>query len=97
MCLDIQKYKEPEKKELDTRDNITRVINSYDINELASYIEFACEYEEFDFYKSTKCQPDCPDDVRYVYHSYRHYKYYMAIEICKFKSSQKTSSLFKYT
>ena len=76
MCLDIQKYIEPiEKKELDTIDNITRVINSYDINELVTYIEFACEDEEFDFYTSTKCQPDCPDDVRSVYHAYRHYKY----------------------
>ena len=42
MCLDIQKYKNAiEKKELDNIDNITRVINSYDINELVTYIEFA--------------------------------------------------------
>ena len=41
MCLDIQKYKDTiEKNELDNIDTITRVINSYDINELATYIEF---------------------------------------------------------
>ena len=73
MCLDIQKYIEPiEKKKLDTIDNITRIINSYDINELVTYIDFACEDEEFDFYKCTKCQPDSTDDVRSVYHAYRH-------------------------
>ena len=77
MCLDIQKYIEPfEKKELENIDNITRVINSNDINELVTYIEFAWEDEKLDFYyTSTKCQPDCPDDVRSVYHAYRHYKW----------------------
>ena len=80
MCLDIQKYKDTiEKNELDNIDNITRVINSYDINELAPYIEFACEDEELDINTCTKCHPDCPNDVRSVYHAYRHYKYYMEL------------------
>ena len=77
MCLDIQKYKDTiEKKELDNIDSITRVINSYDINELATYIEFACKDEELDINTCTKCHPD---DVRSVYHAYRHYKYYMEL------------------
>ena len=68
MCLGIQKYKATiEKKKLDTIDNITKVINSYDINRLVKYIEFACQDEEFDFYTRTKCWPDCPDDVRSVF------------------------------
>ena len=68
MCLDIQKYKDTiEKKELDNIDNITRVINSYDINELATYIEFACEDEELDINTSKKCHPGCLYDVRSVY------------------------------
>ena len=47
MCLDIQKYIDPiKKKELDNIDNMTRVINSNDLNELLNYIEFACEDEE---------------------------------------------------
>ena len=41
MCLDITKYIDTiKKKELDTFDHITRVISSYDINELVTYIEF---------------------------------------------------------
>ena len=76
MCLDIQKYLDPiKKKELDNIDNITRVINLYDINELVNYIEFACEDEELNFNITSKCQADCPNDVRSVYHAYRHYKY----------------------
>ena len=46
MCLDMTKYiNHIKKKELDNIDNITRVINSYDINELVNLIEFACEDE----------------------------------------------------
>ena len=49
MCLDIQKYLEPiGKKKLDNIDNITRVINSYDIN------EFSYEDDEIDFNKYKK-------------------------------------------
>ena len=80
MCLDIQKYIESiEKKELDNIDNIKRVINSYNINELVTFIEFACEDEELDFYTSKNCQPNSLDDVRSVYHACRHYKYYMEL------------------
>ena len=38
MCYDINKYKQVIKKdELESIDNITRVINSYKINELVFY------------------------------------------------------------
>ena len=43
-----------EKKKLDNIDYITRVINLYDINELVTYIESACEDEELDFNTRTK-------------------------------------------
>ena len=36
----------------------------------------------FDFYTSKTYkynQPDCPDDVRSVYHAYRYYKYLMEL------------------
>ena len=86
MCLDILKYIEPiKKKELDNINNITRVINSYDINALVTYIEFACEDKVLDFNKSTKCQPDCRDDVR----SKLTLHIFDGIDICKCISSQK--------
>ena len=47
MCLDITKYIDTIKKEeLDTIDHITRVINSYNIKELVTYIEFLCDENE---------------------------------------------------
>jgi len=80
MCLDIEKYKDLiEKKELDNIDNITRVINSYDINELVTYKEFECDDDFFNYNTLSKCQPNCPDDVRSVYHAYRHYKYLLEL------------------
>ena len=46
---------------------------------MGTFIEFACEDEELDFNTSTKCQPNCPDDVRSVYYAYRQYKYFMEL------------------
>ena len=51
MCYDINKYKQVIKKdELESIDNITRVINSYDINELVLYKEFLCDDDEIRFH-----------------------------------------------
>ena len=42
MCLDINKYIDiVSTKEIDNIDNITRIINSYDINAQITYSEFA--------------------------------------------------------
>ena len=47
MCWDITKYiTHIERKELDNIDNITRVINSYELNDLVNFIEFAGEDED---------------------------------------------------
>ena len=73
MCLDISKYiTHIEKKELDNIDNITRVINSYELNDLVNFIEFAGDDEELNYNITNKCPQNCPDDVRSVYHDYRH-------------------------
>ena len=46
MCCGINKYKQIIKKdELESIDNITRVINSYDINELLLYKDFLCDVQ----------------------------------------------------
>ena len=84
MCLDISKYiTHIEKKELDNIDNITRVINSYELNDLINFIEFDGEDEELNYNNTTKCPPNCPDDVRSVYHAYRHYKYLLELTFVK--------------
>ena len=84
MCLDIEKYiTHIKKKELDNIDNITRVINSYDINDLVTFIEFECEDGVFNYNITNKCPPDCPNDVRSVYHAYRHYKYSLELTFVK--------------
>ena len=44
MCLDINMYIDiVSTKELDNIDNITRIINSYDIYALLTYSEFDCD------------------------------------------------------
>ena len=84
MCLDITKYiTHIEKKELDNIDNITRVINSYELNDLVNFIEFAGDDEELNYNITNKCPPNCPDDVRSVYHAYRHYKYLLELTFVK--------------
>ena len=76
MCLDISKYiTHIEKKELDNIENITRVINSYELNDLVNFIEFAGEDEDLYYSTSNKWPPNFPDDVRSIYYAYRHYKY----------------------
>ena len=63
MCLDINKYIDiVSTKELDNIDNITRIINSYDINELITYSEFQCDDDEINF-TYEKCETDCLDKV----------------------------------
>ena len=84
MCLDITKYiTHIEKKELDNIDNITRVINSYELNDLVNFIEFAGEDEDLHYNTINKCPSNCPDDVRSVYHAYRHYKYLLELTFVK--------------
>ena len=82
MCLDITKYINTIKKEeLDTIDHITRVINSYDINELVTYIEFLCDENEIKYYY-TKCHITCPDSaVNTLFHAFRHYHYVAELTI----------------
>ena len=76
MCYDINKHKQVIKKdELESIDNITRVINSYDINELVLYKEFLCDDDEIRFHYE-KCLSCCPyDDVSTMYHAFRHFNY----------------------
>ena len=84
MCLDISKYiTHIEKKELDNIDNITWVINSYELNDLINFIEFAGNDEDLYYTPTNKCPPNCPDDVRSVYHAYRHYKYLLELTFVK--------------
>ena len=84
MCLDITKYiTHIEKKELDNIDNITWVINSYELNDWVTFIEFAGDDEDLYVSTTNKCPPDCPDDVRSVYHAYRHYKYLLELTFVK--------------
>ena len=84
MCLDITKYiTHIEKVELDNIDNITRVINSYELNHLVNFIEFACDDEDLYYYITNKCPQNCPDDVQSVYHAYRHYKYLLELTFVK--------------
>ena len=84
MCLYITKYiTHIEKKELDNIDNITRVINSYELNDLVNFIEFAGDSEELNYSPANKCPPNCPDDVRSVFHAYRHYKYLLELTFVK--------------
>ena len=54
-------------------DNITRVINSYELNDLVNFIEFAGDDEDLYYNITNKFSPDCTDDVRSIYHAYRHY------------------------
>ena len=55
MCLDITKYiTHIEKKELDNFCNITRVINSFELNDLVNFIEFAGEDEDLNFSTTNK-------------------------------------------
>ena len=76
MCLDITKYiTHIEWKELDNIHNITRVINSFELNDLVSFIEFAGDDEDLYFSTTNKYPSNCPIDVRSVYHAYMHYKY----------------------
>ena len=89
MCLDITKYiTHIEKKELDNIDNITRVINSYELNDLVNFIEFAGDDEELNYSITNKCPSNCPDDVRSVFHAYRHYKYLLELTFVKKITSQ---------
>ena len=82
--LDITKYiSHIEKKELDNIDNISRVITSYELNDLVTFIEFAGDDENLNFSTTNKCPPDCPNDVRLVYHANRHYKYLLELTIVK--------------
>ena len=61
---------------------------------MVTYIEFACEDEELDFNTSTKCQPDCPDDVRSVYHAYSQDKYYMELKFANVYQVKKLRVIF---
>ena len=73
MCLDITKYiTHIEKKKLDDIDNITRIMNLYELNDLVNFMEFACDEEDLYYSITHKCPLNCPDDVRSVYHAYRH-------------------------
>ena len=84
MCLDITKYiTHIEKKELDNIDNITRVINSYELNDLVNFIVFAGEDEDLHCKTTNKCPSDCTDDGRSVYHAYMHYKYLLELTFVK--------------
>ena len=82
MCLDITKYIDTIKEEeLDTFDHITRVINSYDINELVTYTEILCDEIEIKYYY-TKCDITCPDSVvNTLFHAFRHYIYVAELTI----------------
>ena len=80
MCLDIEIYKTHiENNELDNIDDITRVINSYELNDFVNFIEFACAYEVLNYNFRNKWPVDYHDDVRWVYHAYRHYKYLLEL------------------
>ena len=76
MCLDITKYIDfIKKEELEDIDHITRVINSYNMNELVTYTEFLCDESEIKYYY-TKCDLTCPDSsVNTLFHAFRHYHY----------------------
>ena len=80
MCLDINKYSEyfVSKTELDNIDNITRVINSYDINQLITYSEFECDDDEINF-RYEKCEEERIDEVNSMFHAFQHYKYLMEL------------------
>ena len=85
MCLDINKYIDiVSTKELDNIDNITRIINSYDINELITYSEFQCDYDEINF-TYEKCETDCFDEVNSMFHAFQHYEYLMELTFATFK------------
>ena len=91
MCLDITKnITHIERKELDNIDNTTRVINSYELNDLVNFIEFARDDEDN---TTNKCPFNFPDDVRSVYHAYRHYKYLLELTFVE-KSTSKILRVF---
>ncbi len=46
---------------------------------MLTYKEFECDYDFFNNNTLSKCQPNCLDDVRSVYHAYRHYKYLLEL------------------
>ena len=48
-----------------------------------NFIEFAGDDEDLYYSTSNKCLPDCPDDVRSVYHAYRNYKYLLELTFVK--------------
>ena len=84
MCLDITKYiTHISRKELDNIDNITLVINSYELNDFVSFIEFAGDDEDLYYSTTNKCPSNCPDDVRLVYHAYKQYKYLLELTFVK--------------
>ena len=75
MCYDIKKGNDIEKKQVDSIDHITQVINLYDINELVAIKEFRDTEDEFRIYLS-KCSSDCPDEsVFTIFHAFRHYRF----------------------
>ena len=82
MCKDINKYNKyidiVSKKELDNIDNITSVINSYDINELITYSEFQPDDYEINF-THEKCETDYFDEVNSMFHAFQHYQYLMQL------------------
>ena len=72
MCYDMKKGNYIEKKQVDNIDNISQVINSYDINELVSFKEFFDTEDEFRKYLS-KCPSYSPyDSVFTLLHALSH-------------------------
>ena len=85
MCLDINKYIDIfSTKELDNIDNITRIINSYDINALITYSEFQCDDDEINF-TYEKCEIDCFDEVNSMFHAFQLYEYLMEFTFATLK------------
>ena len=100
MCLDINKYIDiVSTNELDNIDNITRKINSYDINELITYSEFLFDDDEISF-TYEKCETDCFDEVNSMFHAFQRFMHFIMnirVNLSNFKASHITKSIFKST
>ena len=80
MCFDLTKYiTHIKKKELDNIDNISRVINSYELNDLVNFIEFSGDDEDLDFSTTNKCPADFPDRFN-ITHITSDFNYYVTLD-----------------